>query len=171
METIDRHPQSTAVIRFQDCDAFGHLNNAQYLHYFINAREDHLRTYYQFDLYKHARQSGANWVITKHEIAYLRPALLGEVVHITTRLIDLAPQSLRVEGVMWDEAGQQLKAVQWTQFRYIDLNNGRSNTHPPDVAHLLRNILVEDAMVRDNLDERVKEIKRRQRSTAPARVA
>lgn len=166
---IDKHPQSTAVIRFQDCDAFAHLNNAQYIHYFINAREDHLRTYYQFDLYQHAQHAGANWVITKHEIVYLRPALLGEVVTITTSLIDLTPHGLTVEGIMWDETGRQLKAVQWTQFRYINLRDGRPTTHPPDVAQLLQRILV-DAASPETLDERIRQIKRRQRTPTPAAV-
>ena len=31
------------MTRFSDCDPFGHLNNARYIDYFINAREDHLR--------------------------------------------------------------------------------------------------------------------------------
>ena len=31
---------STAIIRFQDCDPYSHLNNGRYLDYFMNARED-----------------------------------------------------------------------------------------------------------------------------------
>jgi len=32
--------QSTYQVRFQDSDPFRHLNNARYLDYFVNARED-----------------------------------------------------------------------------------------------------------------------------------
>ena len=32
--------ESSHLIRFPDCDPFNHLNNARYLDYFINARED-----------------------------------------------------------------------------------------------------------------------------------
>ena len=37
-----QEPESKVAIRFQDCDPFAHLNNAKYIEYFINAREDHL---------------------------------------------------------------------------------------------------------------------------------
>jgi acyl-CoA thioesterase FadM len=43
-------PKSFYTIRFGDCDLFGHLNNARYLDYFINAREEHLKERYQVQL-------------------------------------------------------------------------------------------------------------------------
>jgi acyl-CoA thioester hydrolase len=30
---LSKELESTAVIRFQDCDPFGHLNNARYIDY------------------------------------------------------------------------------------------------------------------------------------------
>ena len=42
---------STAVIRFQDCDPYAHLNNGRYLDYFMNAREDQLLKMYGFNIY------------------------------------------------------------------------------------------------------------------------
>ena len=30
------------TVRFQDCDPFGHLNNARYIDYFLNARQDQI---------------------------------------------------------------------------------------------------------------------------------
>lgn len=48
---INKEPIGDVVIRFQDCDPFGHLNNARYIDYFINERENHLLQYYNFDTY------------------------------------------------------------------------------------------------------------------------
>ena len=158
--TLDKFPESKVVIRFQDCDAFGHLNNARFINYFINAREDHLREYYAFNLYEHAQASNQNWFITKHEIAYLRPAQLGEVVTIKTRLIQFSNSTLTVEGAMFDDAGNKLKAVQWTKFRYVDLARGRSAAHPEDVKQLLASVLVED-VEREDLNKRILELKKR----------
>ncbi|WP_321495155.1 thioesterase family protein [uncultured Desulfobacter sp.] len=31
-------------VNFEDCDPFSHLNNANYIRYFITAREEQLRT-------------------------------------------------------------------------------------------------------------------------------
>ena len=60
-ETIVKEPTSSVIIRFQDCDPFGHLNNARYLDYFINAREDHLAEYYDLDIYERQKQLNINW--------------------------------------------------------------------------------------------------------------
>ena len=161
---MDKHPTSQTVIRFQDCDAFGHLNKARYINYFINAREDHLRDYYAFDLYKHAHGSGENWYITHHEIAYLRPAHLGERVRIQTGLIGLTANGIVLEGVMTDATGQQLKAVQRTTFRYVNLQTGRSATHPPDVAAFLASILIEEEIYPEDLNQRLRQLKARHRT-------
>ena len=156
---MNKYPESKTVIRFQDCDAFGHLNNVHFIDYFINAREDHLRDYYSFNLYEHARSSNHNWFIGKHEIAYLRPAGLGETVTIRTSLIDLSKRALTVEGIMLDETGKKLKAVQWTTFRYVDLDQGKSAIHPEELDNLLHSILLEDVENKD-LDKRISQIKK-----------
>ena len=46
---MNKHPNSIYKIRFNDCDMFGHLNNARYIDYLINARQDHLKDEYNFD--------------------------------------------------------------------------------------------------------------------------
>lgn len=156
---MEKHPVSKTVVRFQDCDAFGHLNNARFINYFINAREDHLRDYYAFDLYEHARTSNENWFIGRHEIAYLRPAALGETVSIQTGLLHFSKRSLLVEGVMFDKGMEKIKAVQWTTFRYVDLRQGRAAEHPESILSLLSGVLLEDAE-RESLDRRIRQLKK-----------
>lgn len=158
-QALEKSPESQVVIRFQDCDAFGHLNNASFIHYFINAREDHLRQYYGFDLYEHARTFNKNWYITRHEIAYLRPAQLGETVTIKTHLIDFSDRTVTVEGIMYDNAGKKIKAVQWTTFRYVDLAQSRSATHPDFLTDLLQQVVLHDIETAQ-LDTRIREIKK-----------
>jgi acyl-CoA thioester hydrolase len=36
--SLEKVPESEALIRFPDCDPFNHLNNSRYIDYFINAR-------------------------------------------------------------------------------------------------------------------------------------
>ncbi|MDA8650906.1 thioesterase, partial [Flavobacteriaceae bacterium] len=43
--------ESKAIVRFQDCDPFNHLNNAAYLNYLVNAREDQLMEAYGINIY------------------------------------------------------------------------------------------------------------------------
>ena len=132
-------PHSFYPIRFNDCDPFGHLNNSRYIDYFINAREDHLVTHYQF-LFPEWIKKGYGWVVTSHEINYLKPANAYETVCIRTSLIDYADSQLLVEAVMTDEKQQQVKAVQWTRFVFVDIKAGKKEKHPADLMDFVSGI-------------------------------
>ena len=73
-------PESLVIARFSDCDPLGHLNNARYIDYFLNAREDHLVQFYNFRLFQHVQQNQAGWVVSHTEISYVRPAKAAEEV-------------------------------------------------------------------------------------------
>jgi acyl-CoA thioester hydrolase len=164
-------PSNEVTVRFQDCDPFGHLNNARYIDYFMNAREDHLRDAYGFYLFDHSQQHNESWVVTKSQIAYLFPARVAEVVTITTRLINHSEQALTVEGVMLDKDGGRVKAVLWFDLAYISLASGRPVRHTPplmEMFHTLRDRAVE--YVVSGFDERVEALKQfyRQQRKQPA---
>ncbi len=144
MPPIVKEPESKVVIRFQDCDPFNHLSNAKYLVYFINAREDHLVQAYDFDLYAKAKESKCNWVVTRHQIAYMAPALVNESVLIRTSLRRYTDQSVLMEGKMYDAAGKRLKSLLWTQFTYVSLATGKTAKHPEDIQAFLAGILLEE---------------------------
>ena len=90
---MNKEPQSIYTVRFSDCDLFGHLNNARYLDYFLNAREDHLKSYYQLDLATYYLK-GIGWLVGSHEINYLKPAKYNEEVTIKSSLIKANDQYL-----------------------------------------------------------------------------
>lgn len=160
----EKHPRSQHIIRFQDCDAFGHLNNANFLHYFINAREDHLRSSYGLDLYAHARETGNNWFVARHEIAYLHPAQLGETVTIQTGLLAFSENAVTVESLMFDEAGTRLKALLWTDYRYVDLQRGRPASHDDELMALLAEVALDPDTIPPTLDVRLADLKQQQRA-------
>ena len=169
---IIQEPESLATVRFQDCDPFGHLNNARYIDYFLNARQDHLARHYDLRTYERDRPMRASWVIKKTQIAYLRPAQAMEEVLIRTRLIHFTENSLVMEGLMLNRAGGSLKAIIWIEFVYISLTNGRPVNHPDDLMQLCRSIAVGEAYSPDGFNGRV-EIARRQlrRSSQMAETA
>src|SRR5882757_9409616 len=92
---------SSYTIRFNDCDPMGHLNNARYIDYMLNAREDHLREDHGISLSEFAKQ-GVSWVVTNHEIQYVRPALYNERVCIKSELIEAKESQIMVEMIMYD---------------------------------------------------------------------
>ena len=69
-------PKTQYTVRFNDCDPFNHLNNSSYLDYMLNAREDHLKEFYNLNL-KDFYAKGIGWVVVAHEIIYIRPASYG----------------------------------------------------------------------------------------------
>lgn len=136
---LNPEPSLETLIRFPDCDPFGHLNNAKYLTYFVNAREDHVRDYYGFDIYAHTRATGKGWVVRSASVAFALPALNNDRVLISTRLIGLTANQLRVEGVMHSERG--LNAVSWVELTYVDTATGRPVKHEPNLQELFENLL------------------------------
>ena len=49
---MDKILSTKIKIRFQDCDPFNHLNNAKYIDYFLNVREDQILENYNIDAFK-----------------------------------------------------------------------------------------------------------------------
>jgi acyl-CoA thioester hydrolase len=124
--------ESEALVRFSDCDPLNHLNNARYLDYFMNAREDHLLRYAGFSLHEAARTNGVGWVVGSHHIAYLRPAMLMESVVIDSTMLAWRDRDVLVELRMWNQARTELKALLWSTFVHVNLKTGRSIPHSED---------------------------------------
>lgn len=140
VQGLVREPESTAMIRFQDCDPFGHLNNARYIDYFMNARTDQIAEYYGLQLLQEG--GSKSWVVNKSQIAYFIPARMMESVRIRTRVLHASEHSLTVEGLMLNEKASHLKALLWIEFTYVDLNTGRPSQHPDELMQLLRAIRI-----------------------------
>ncbi len=154
---MNKTPHSFYTIRFTDCDPFGHLNNARYIDYFLNAREDHLKEEYQLDL-NHFYQQGVSWLVASHEITYLRPANYNERVSIKTGLINLAPGSLLVEMIMLDEKHSHLKSVMWTSFTHVNAKTGKRENHSDSFMDFARGVEVTDVDISKGYQHRLKEI-------------
>lgn len=154
-------PISDVVIRFQDCDPFGHLNNARYIDYFINVREDHLLNHYDLDIYERQKQSNKNWVVAKTKIAYLFPVVFREKVSVLTRLIKYTDNSLLMEGVMLDKKRMAIKSIIWIEFRHFDLKKVKLARHSDELMELFNGISIKGINT-ESFDVRVKQIIRLQ---------
>ena len=150
--------KSEKVIRFQDCDPFNHLNNARYLDYFINAREDQLIEAYDLDVFKLASTKGKSWVISSNQIAYFRPALVMEKVVIETRLIGFDRKKLLVEMQMWDQDQHHMKALLWAGFTHYDLRKLSPLDQLPEFGDLFASIQV--PVEEKTFEERAKKVER-----------
>ncbi|MGD1842776.1 MAG: acyl-CoA thioesterase [Thermonemataceae bacterium] len=129
-------------VRFQDCDPFNHLNNAKYIDYFINAREDQLVEYYDLDVYKEVQTTGKSWVVSSSQVAYLRPAHVMEEVSIESKLVQVASKSLLAEMRMFDRAEKELKSICWIKFIHYSLKEKRTARHSDELMALFESVHV-----------------------------
>lgn len=127
--TLPKELESKMLIRFPDCDPFNHLNNSKYIDYIINAREDQLMKFYDFDVYKIAAEMGITWVVTQTQITYLSSAVLMETVTIQTRLLSCSEKNILLEAVMYNDEKTKIKAIMWTKFVHYNLVTKRSQEH------------------------------------------
>ena len=141
MKQLPNIVESKTKIRFQDCDPFNHLNNGNYIDYFMNHREDQLIEHYDIDVYKLAKSEGKSWVSSSNQIAYLRPALLMETVTIESQLIQYTESNLLVEMRMFNEDKSQLKAIIWSGFTHYSLLTQRREIHKEEFMGLFKDII------------------------------
>ena len=155
---MEKTPESKHFIRFQDCDPFGHLNNARYIDYFMSAREDHAREHYDLDIHSIIRTQGVGWVVGQNQISYFRQAALMEEVVIQSNLIHYSDKNLTVECRMYDQEKTHIKAVMWATFVHIDVRKGKSEKHHEDFISLFEKLLTPAQAA--NFDLRVKQIRK-----------
>jgi acyl-CoA thioester hydrolase len=160
MSRLVRSPEISRRVHFQDCDMLGHLNNARYLDYFLNAREDQVAEHYAMNMGEMAREQQAAWVITKHHISYLKPARQGAVVRICTQLIHFDNSNLVVEMQMRNEDGSKLLALLWSEMTFVQMPAGTRTDHSNQLMDLLEQIDVDEVDYDpDGFDERVKKVR------------
>ena len=158
MNTDSKVWESKVLIRFPDCDPFNHLNNARYIDYFINAREDHIMAHLNFNIYHFAAQNGLGWVVGKNQIVYLKPAFLMETVFIDSTILRLGERDLLVEMKMWNEKKEKLKSVLWSNFVHINMKTQKPETHSQELMNIFKPL--ENPLQREvSFDERIEELR------------
>jgi|SRR5687767_11022741 len=95
----------TLDVRFRDCDAMGHVNNAVYLTYLEQARFAYWRSLWGSDL--EALPHGTPGVIlARAEIDYRRPAKYGDSLEIRISLEKVGRSSITSSYEVLDANGQ-----------------------------------------------------------------
>jgi YbgC/YbaW family acyl-CoA thioester hydrolase len=150
--------ESKTKVRFQDCDPFNHLNNAAYLNYFMNAREDQLIDNYGIDIYEMGRKEGKSWVVGSNQIAYLRPTFLMEDIVIQSQLLQFGDSHLLVELRMLNSDKTEIKAIMWSTFVHFNLLQQKREKHSEEFMELFKNVVKPLAEL--SFEERVSAIKK-----------
>ena len=81
-------------VRYHEMDALGHVNNAVYQHYLEQAAIEHSE-HLGFNHQKY-QELGGVFVMRRVELDYLRPAVAGDTLEVTTWLQQLrGPRAIR----------------------------------------------------------------------------
>jgi len=115
-----------------DIDNLGHVSNLVYLRWVQEAAIAHSTALGFPEAAYLAR--GEAWVVRRHELEYLRPALPGELLRIETRVATMsAASSVRKTRVLRASDGTVLcKAA--TDWVYIDLARARPKRVPAEIS-------------------------------------
>lgn len=159
-EEPELEPKTSYTIHATDCDILGHLNNAKYVEYFHNAREDHLKDIYNYnmnDLIKY--ESG--FVVGSQQIYYFRSAVCYEKVVIQSSLIKIEGPKIMVEFVMFNEDLSEIKAIMWTEYIAINKSTGKTDSIPESRMAFFRNTLNAIVNIDEGILNRYKALKRK----------
>jgi YbgC/YbaW family acyl-CoA thioester hydrolase len=156
IRVMTQWPESKMLVRFSDCDLYGHLSNIQYVKYFMDAREDHIGESYGITLADFAKQ-GIGWVVSSNQISYFRSAKVNEPVILRSAIIDVSLNQIVVEMQMIDEKRSNVKAAMWSKFVHISLKDGRKTEHSSELMDLFNKVKLDDVSM--DFETRMSELK------------
>ena len=123
--------QQVVPVGEADIDALGHVNNVVYLKWVQDVAAAHWRALAPED-----EQAGLVWVVTRHEIDYKSPAVLGDEVAVRTWVGE-------AEGLRFDRHTEVVRksdgrvlARARTVWCPIDAKSGRPRRVSPEVRRL-----------------------------------
>ncbi|MCC6801914.1 MAG: acyl-CoA thioesterase [Anaerolineae bacterium] len=142
----------TFRVRSYECDAYGHVNNANYLRYMQEAALDASAAVG----YDEARynEMGHIWLIRETNIEYLRPLRFGDSVEVTTWVGDFRRVRSRRMYELHSVSSGELVAKASTDWVYIERASGRPARVPDEmIAAFLPDGQPEEAQRRDPFPE------------------
>jgi acyl-CoA thioester hydrolase len=104
MHQIFRH---TLEVRFRDCDAMGHVNNAVYLTYLEQARFAYWRDVWGNDV-EGLQGERPGVILARAEIDYRRPATYGDLLEVRMGLERIGRTSFTCVYEVDDQQGRRV---------------------------------------------------------------
>jgi acyl-CoA thioester hydrolase len=118
-------------VRHHEMDVLGHVNNAVYLNYIEEAAIDHARELGFGE--ERRRDLGGAWVVRRHEVDYRVPAVAGDEIDVTTRIIAVERVQARRRTTLVRVRDAALLAEALTFWVWVGLD-GRPRRLPAEVV-------------------------------------
>jgi acyl-CoA thioester hydrolase len=121
----------TFRVRHYECDAYGHVNNVNYLRYMQEAAFD-ASAAAGYDLARYA-EMGFHWLVRDSDIEYLRPLRYGDSVIVKTWVADFRRVRSRRAYELRVAASGELAARAHTEWVFVDSVSGAPAPIPPEM--------------------------------------
>ncbi len=114
------------VVRWYECDTYGHVNNAVYLHYLEFAREHYMR---ELGIsFNEMRAAGIGLYVARISVDYKRPALPEDRLTILTRPL----KRTRIGGILGQQVVRGDTLIAAAEVTWVSVNaQGRPSPLPP----------------------------------------
>ncbi len=121
----------TLRVRHYECDAYGHVNNANYVRYMQETAFDaSAAAGYGIARYE---AMGRIWLVRDTDIEYLQPLRYGDSVTITTWVADMRKVRSQRAYEFRNDATQELAARAHTDWVFLDIATGRPAPIPEEL--------------------------------------
>lgn len=123
----------TFRVRYYECDAYGHLNNTNYLRYMQETAFDASKAAgYGLERYQ---QMGTVWLIRESEVEFLEPIRYGDTVEVTSWVIDFQRVRSRRAYEFRRQGEQDVVAKGVTEWVYLDNQTVKPAPIPEELKH------------------------------------
>jgi acyl-CoA thioester hydrolase len=122
-------------VRFRDCDAMGHTNNAVYMTYLEQARFAHWRSLWGFGN-PQTPPDMPGVILARVEADYKRPTRYGDTIEIRLTVAEVGRSSFRYEYEILNEQGETVLIAKTVQVMY-DYAANKPVPIPDDIRALL----------------------------------
>jgi acyl-CoA thioester hydrolase len=122
-------------VRFRDCDAMGHTNNAVYLTYLEQARLAHWRSLWGLGT-PQTPSAAPGVILARVEADYRRPSRYGDTLDVRLRVVEIGRTSFRYEYEIVDVQGRVVLTAKSVQVMY-DYTAERPVPIPDPIRSLL----------------------------------
>jgi acyl-CoA thioester hydrolase len=118
-------------VRYSDCDAYGHLNSANYLRYMQETAFDaSAAAGYDQTRYDEIQRT---WLIRESQVEYLTPLRYNDLVEVKTWIGDFKRASSRRLYEFRHAGSDSLAARAFTDWVFLDTRINRPTAIPPEV--------------------------------------
>ncbi len=120
-------------VRFYECDAYGHVNNSNYVRYMQEAAFDASAAVGYDDAC--LQKDGLIWLIRDTEVEYLKPLRYGDTAQLTTWVEDFRRVRSRRRYEIRREGEEEVLARGLTDWVLLDRQTLRPVTIPDEMMH------------------------------------